>query len=234
MKIISCGPNDARSLFAETGYDSAYWRSVRGAKGICRLTSRVALPDTIDVATDRPLLIAANHSSLFDLVAALVFLGHYGINARLAVNSRFFTNPVGGAFFRSIGCIPFSRDDREAAERTMIDALRGGQAAALMPEGRITRLADQVNGVGPARPGVSRIACAAGAAVLPVAFVHSDETWRPGTPLPKPRLGRHQVVANAGTPLVFDTDDHEANTAAVMTAIGDLVMSARARSSADS
>ena len=89
-------------------------------------------------------------------------------------------------------------------------------------------LEDQVNGVGPARPGVSRIARRAGAAVLPVAFVHSDVAWKPGTPLPKPRLGRHRVIARAGEPLVFDSDDHEANAAAIMTSIGNLVMAARA------
>lgn len=232
VETIACGPDDARSLFAETGFDQAYWRSVRGAKGICRLTSQVDVPETIQVPTDRPMLVAANHSSLFDLIAALVFLGHYGINSRLAVNSRFFSNPAGGKFLRSIGCIPFSRDDRAAAEKTTIDALLSGQVAAIMPEGRITRKADQVNGVGPARPGISRIARGAGAAILPVGFAYSDEAWRPGTPLPKPRLGRHHVIANVGEPIVLETDDHESNAAAVMTALGDLVISARSRSSA--
>lgn len=228
MHTIDCGPGEGRAIFAETGFDRSYWRAVRGSRGICRATSRVDVPDTIEIPTDRPLIVAANHSSLFDLIAALVFLGHFGINGRLAVNSRFFKNPVGGRFLGGIGCIPFSRDDKEAAENTMIDALRAGQACALMPEGRITRLEDQVNGVGPARPGLSRIARRANAVVLPVGFVGSDVAWIPGTALPKPRLGRHHVNALAGQLLDFDTDDHEANTAAVMTALGALVLEGRA------
>ena len=229
--MLECGPNEARPLFSETGFDRGYWAAVWGSRAICRLTSIVDLPETISVPTDRPLMIAANHSSLFDLIAALKFLGHFGINARLAVNSRFFSNPAGGTFLRGIGCIPFSRDDKETAEQTMIDALLAGQATALMPEGRITRVEDQVNGVGPARPGISRIARRSGAVILPVAFVGSDIAWRPGTPLPKPRFGRHRVVARSGPLIDFETDDHEANAAEVMASLGALVMSQRAISS---
>lgn len=228
MKTIECGPGDARSVYAETGFDRRYWASVRGARGLCRLTSRVDVPESIRIPTDRPLIVAANHSSLFDLIAALVFLGHFGINARLAVNSRFFKNPVGRGFLGGIGCVPFSRDDRETAEQAMVDALLANQVIALMPEGRITRLEDQVSGVGPARPGISRIALRAGAAILPVGFAQSDEAWSPGTPLPKPRLGRHHVIARAGDLLVLDSDDHDANSAAIIAAIGNVVMSARA------
>ncbi len=218
---------EARSAFSETGFDRTYWNTVRGSRVLCRVTSRVDLPPSIELPTDRPLIIAANHSSMFDLLAALVFLGHYGLTPRIGVNSRFFTNPVAGAFFRGIGCIPFSRDDRESAERTTVEALLAGQVTALMPEGRITRIEDQVRGVGPARPGISRIARRANAVVLPVAFTNSDEAWRPGTPLPKPRLGRHHVLALAGSPLEFHTDDHQANTDAIMDAIGTLVLEGR-------
>jgi 1-acyl-sn-glycerol-3-phosphate acyltransferase len=218
---------EARSAFSETGFDRTYWNAVRGSRVLCRVTSRVDVPPGIELPTDRPLIIAANHSSMFDLLAALVFLGHYGLTTRIGVNSRFFTNPVAGAFFRGIGCIPFSRDDRESAERATVEALLAGQVAALMPEGRITRIEDQVRGVGPARPGISRIARRANAVVLPVAFTNSDGAWRPGTPLPKPRLGRHHVLALVGSPLEFHTDDHEANTDAIMDAIGTLVLEGR-------
>lgn len=172
-------------------------------------------------------MIAANHSSLYDLPAALVVLGHYGINARIGVNSRFFSNPVGGRFLHGIGCIPFSREDKDSAEQAMVGALLDGQSAAIMPEGRITRPRDQENGVGPARPGVSRIARRADAAILPVGFAFANETWRPGTPLPMPRLGRHEVVASIGPPVVFDGDDHIANAKHLMSVIGELVMQGR-------
>jgi 1-acyl-sn-glycerol-3-phosphate acyltransferase len=223
------GKDDARSVFSDTGFDRTYWNAVRGSRVLSRATSQVDLPPSIELPTDRPLMVAANHSSLFDLIAALIFLGNYGVAARIGVNSRFFSNPVAGAFFRGIGCIPFSRDDRESAEEATVQALLDRQVTALMPEGRITRAEDQVRGVGPARPGISRIVRRANAVVLPVAFTNSDQAWRPGTPLPKPRLGRHHVLAIAGPLLEFPTDDHEANTDTLMEAIGTLVLEGRAR-----
>lgn len=221
------GKGEASVLFTETGYDRSYNAAVVGSRILARLCSRVELPDTIELATDRPNIIAANHSSLFDLIAALIVLGNYGIPARIGVNSRFFSNPIAGRFLRSIGCIPFSKDDKEAAESAMADALLAQQSAAIMPEGRITRPKDQINGVGQGRPGVSRVARRAGAAVVPVGFAFADEAWVPGTPLPKPRLGRHKVIANIGAPIYFDTDDHIGNANELMSAIGDLVTAAR-------
>ena len=173
-------------------------------------------------------MLAANHSSLYDLLAALIVLGHYGINARIGVNARFFSNPAGGAFLRGIGCIPFSKGDGGAAENQMVDALIARQSAAIMPEGRITRPEDQVNGIGPARPGVSRIARRANAAVLPIGFAFANEAWTPGTPLPKPRMGRHEVITTIGAPMYFETDDHINNANQLMETIGELVMQGRA------
>lgn len=221
------GRGEAKDLFTETGFEKRYALSVVGSRLVSRLCSRVQLPDEIELPTDRPLMIAANHSSLFDLPACLVLLGNYGLTTRIGVNARFFSNPLAGAFFRNIGCVPFSKDDRETAEAEMIEALITRQTTGIMPEGRITRKADQTNGVGQGRPGVSRIARAAGAAVLPVGFAFSDETWKPGTPLPMPRLGRHTVVANIGSPMWFDTDDHIANANQLMDEIGRLVMLGR-------
>lgn len=231
MQSIRCGQSEGGQFAADTGFDDGFRRAVLGCKAICRLTSRMQMPDSIEVPTDRPLMIAANHSSLFDLIAALMVLDHFGMTGRFAVNSRFFANPVGGRFLRSIGCIPFSRDDREQAEQTMVDALLAGQVTGIMPEGRITRPADQVNGVGPARPGLSRIARRSGAAILPLAMIHSDVAWRPGRPLPTPRLGRHFVHARGGSLIDLTSDDHEANAAQVMTALGDLVVEGRALTS---
>jgi len=221
------GPGEASVLFEPSEFDRAFDRSVRGARALCRLSSAVDLPPRVEIATDRPVIIAANHSSLFDLVAALIVLGNYGIRARIGVNERFFANPVSGTFLRGIGCIPFSKENRQNAEDAMVDALLRGEPAAIMPEGRITRAADQVNGVGQGRPGVSRVARRADAAIVPVGFAFSDEAWVPGTPLPKTRMGRHTVVASIGAPIHFTTDDHIENTNTLMAAIGDLVLDGR-------
>ncbi len=227
MQTTTVGRNEGRDLFARTGFDKRYWASVRGARALSRISSIVAVPPTIDLPTDRPAIIAANHSSLFDLVASLVVLGHYGVNARIGVNKRFFANPASGAFLRGIGCIAFAKGDGGRAEDQMVEALLSGQAAAIMPEGRITRPDDQVNGVGPGRPGVSRIARKSGAAIVPVGFAHSDWAWVPGTSLPKVKLGRQSVIASIGPPILLEADDDVANANFLMSRISELVLYGR-------
>ncbi len=223
MQTAFFGKGEAAVLFANTGFEKRFAGAVLGSRVLSRLSSTLELPEKLELPTDRPVIIAANHSSLFDLIAALIVLGHFGITSRIAVNSRFFVNPIAGAFLRNIGCIPFSKEDKEAAEQETIEALRERQSASIMPEGRITRPADQTNWVGPGRPGVSRIARASGAAVLPIGFAFANEAWVPGKPLPKARLGKHRVIARAGSPLFFETDDHLANAEELMASIGNLV-----------
>lgn len=223
MHTALFGKGEADVLFADTGFEKRFTGAVHGSRLLSRLSSTVELPEKLELPTDRPVMFAANHSSLFDLVGALILLGNYGITSRIAVNSRFFANPAAGAFLRNIGCIPFSKQDRAQAEQATITALQQRQSAAIMPEGRITRPADQTNFVGPGRPGVSRIATAAGAAVVPIGFAFANEAWKPGTWLPKPRLGRHSVIARVGPPMLFESDDHLANAEALMESIGQLV-----------
>ena len=214
---FACGA--AGRLAAPTDYDNFFRRSVRLARLLSIPTARVSLPETVELPTDRPLLFAANHSSLFDLVASLISLGHFGLTARIGVNARFFTNPAGGAFLQRLGCIPFSRERREEAEETMTGALLAGQACALMPEGRITRPQERTDGVGPGRPGVSRIARLAGAAVVPVGIAGSDRVWPPGSARIRVGWRRDPVVVRFGAPMQFTTDDHTGNVARLMAAI---------------
>ncbi len=227
MQFTHLSNNDGLSHFSSTEFDSFFDRSVQVSRALSRLTSEVVVPDTFPIDPDRPTLIAANHSSLFDLAAALILLGKFGMHTRIGVNSRFFKNPVGGPVFRRLGCIGFSRDDREAAENAMVDALLAGQPCAIMPEGKIVKEKDWTNGVGPGRPGISRIARRADAVVVPVGFAQSNVAWPPGKPLPKIRNSRFPIVATIGDPLVFDTDDHDANAATVMAAIADCANAGR-------
>ncbi len=229
MHTRPIGPGAGHTLIERNEFDRFFNVSVRVSKVLAATSTRVELPPTVTLPTDRPVVIAANHSSLFDLVASLITLGHYGLPARIGVNERFFANPVSGWFLRGIGCVPFSRDNRQRAEDTMVAALERGEACALMPEGKIVRPADQIAGVGPGRPGLSRIVRRANAAVVPVGFAGSDDAWIPGTSLPK--LGRRssRVIASIGEPIGFDTDDHDANVREVMTAISGLVLDGRDR-----
>lgn len=182
------------------------------------------MPNRIELPLDRPALFAANHSSLYDLLSTLLAYGNFNITARIGVNARFFVNPVAGRYLRSLGCIPFSRDRREEAEREMVDALNDGQICAMMPEGRIVRSHELVDGVGPARLGISRIATAADAAIVPIGFAGASEAWTPGKPVPKMGFRRPPVTARFGPPFLLDGHDHEANVVEIMAAISNLIM----------
>lgn len=222
METAHFGRDEASHMFTPTGFDRAFQRAARWSQHFSRLTSRVEIPTTIELPTDRPVMIAANHSSLFDIVSSIITLDKFGVPARLGVHARFVNNPIGGRFLRRIGCIPFSRELGDVAEQSMVEALDAGQVCCLMPEGRIVRPAERINGVGPGRPGISRIARASGAAVVPVGFAGADRAWPPGSAGIKVRSD-HPIITTFGAPLIFDDDDHQANVAELMGTIADLV-----------
>ncbi len=220
---LAVGPGEGSLLFASTGTDDQFDRAVRWARRLSAVTSRLDLPPFIELPTDRPVIVAANHSSLFDLVASLITVGHYGGRARLGIHARYFERPGMGAGLRRIGSIPFSSERAAEAEETMVAALGQGQLCCLMPEGRIVRADQRVDGVvGQGRTGISRIARAADAAILPVGFAGADRAWRPGRALP--RVGRRTPIrVRIGRPLVLDGADHRVNADAVMATISELV-----------
>ena len=61
------GAGQATTLFETSDFDRAFDASVLGSRVLSRLSSSIELPDRVELATDRPMIIAANHSSLFDL-----------------------------------------------------------------------------------------------------------------------------------------------------------------------
>lgn len=223
------GRNSGARLAAPTGHDRFFRGSVHLARAISVPTSGVDLPAKVELPTDRPVIFAANHASLFDLVSSLIALGHYGLPTRIGVNARFFKNPAAGQFLRRLGCIAFSRERSSEAEDEMVAALEAGQSCAIMPEGRIVRPADRIDGVGPGRPGVSRIARRAGAAVIPVGFTGADRVWPPGSARIRVGFGRPPIIARFGSPLWFPNDDHTTNVAELMSAISGLIESGDAR-----
>ncbi|MDH3678525.1 MAG: 1-acyl-sn-glycerol-3-phosphate acyltransferase [Acidimicrobiia bacterium] len=219
VKTDLFGRDGAAHLAAPTGHERFFRRSVVAARVLSVLTSGVEVPDVVELPTDRPLIFAANHSSLFDLNASLISLGYFGLTARIGVNARFFSNPAAALFFTRLGCIPFSREHSGTAEEEMVDALQAGQVCALMPEGRIVRAHERTDGVGPGRTGISRIARRAGAAIVPVGFTGSDRAWPPGTVLARIGFRRPPISAAFGPPMLFATDDHRSNVDDLMSAI---------------
>ena len=196
-------------------------RFIQVGRAFAQLAKVVAvldLPEKLTFPTNRPVLLAGNHRSFFDLLPAMIIFSKFGLSARILIRGDLMQKGPAAKFFWSIGCIPASRELRAESEAMAIEALKNGELVCLMPEGRLVKPEDRPNGVGSARPGVSRIACASGAVVIPVAYAGSEKVWPRGGS-PRLQWPRPRVKLRLGEPIDFATDDHEANTAQVMDVI---------------
>lgn len=188
-----------------------------------RLGGRVHLPDVLSLPTNRPVLMAGNHRSLLDLAVTMGVFSKFGISSHILVREDLVNNGLGGKYLRSIGCIAASRERREQAEAEAIEALEAGYVVSMMPEGKLVKPEDWVDGVGPGRPGVSRIATAVDAVVVPVGFSHTEKVWPRGKP-PRVQIPRPDVHLRVGPAIELDSTDHQVNADKVMRAIADLLV----------
>tara|TARA_Y100000748_G_scaffold255961_1_gene222194 strand:- start:347 stop:766 length:420 start_codon:yes stop_codon:yes gene_type:complete len=128
-----------------------------------------------------------------------------------------------GTWLRKNGCIAASRSTREEAELQAIKKLEAGYAVAIMPEGRLVPPNERPEGVGQGRPGISRIARATGATIVPVAITGSDIVWPIGKGFPIPRLKRPMIKVRFGAPFNLPSDDDIDNANLVMQKIKSLL-----------
>jgi 1-acyl-sn-glycerol-3-phosphate acyltransferase len=181
------------------------------------------LQQDVHLPEDRPIIMAANHVSFLDFVGAMVIFEKLDRSARILIRADLFESRLLGSFCRKIEAIPTSSATREDAEAAAIQALKQGTIVAMMPEGRLTKPSERVNGVGPARPGISRIAMASGAVLVPVAMVDTDKVWPRGKP-PRPHIPRPLVKVKVGPAMEFpSTTDHQANADFAMAQIARLL-----------
>ncbi|MEM9651628.1 MAG: lysophospholipid acyltransferase family protein [Actinomycetota bacterium] len=206
-----------------TPYHKNFLRAGKAFTHLIRPAVKVDLPDVLQVPTSYPVLFAGNHRSLFDFIGAMVIFTKFGMSSRLLIRADLVNGRVGGPLFQGIGSIATSSATRQEAEDTAVDALLDGQLVSIMPEGRLIPPHERAEtGVGPARAGVSRIARRAGACVIPVGFTGSERVW-PRDRMPRVRLPRPTVTIRLGEPLLFTSDDHQANSDELMTHLGALV-----------
>lgn len=116
-------------------------------------------------------ILVGNHRRLVDPVVA-------GITARTPVRfmakSELFDVPVLRRLLRWLGVIPLHRGTADVrAIREALDALKGGTAVGLFPEG--TRVKDEVLELSAIKGGVSLIALKAKATVIPL---YNDGPYR--------------------------------------------------------
>jgi 1-acyl-sn-glycerol-3-phosphate acyltransferase len=115
-----------------------------------------------------PLIIAANHTSYFDIFIAL---GYLPLNFSFVMKEELFKIPLFGRAVRTLGYFPISRKNPRSAARSLAaiaQFLRGGGALLIYPEGtRNTTDAPLL----PFKSGMERLARQAQTAILPVAVL---------------------------------------------------------------
>ena len=200
-----------------------FHRSAILLKRLAQLGCQLDLPDKVTFASNRPILMAANHRSFLDLPISMAMVDRFGLSARFLVRADLMESGPGAKLLHGIGCIPADRETRHEAETTAIDTLKAGQLVGVMPEGRLVKPSEWVDGVGEARPGVSRIACGADAVVLPIAFKGTEKVWPRGS-APKVAIPRPRVTVRTGPLISFSSDDHQDNADQVMAAIAKLLL----------
>ena len=188
-----------------------------------RIFSRHDFQEDINLPVDSPILFAANHRSFFDVIIAWAVFSESGINCHCFIRADLFEKPVIGSWLKRNGCIPASRSTREEAEKRAITELNSGHAVAIMPEGRLVPPDERPGGVGQGRPGISRIARATGAKIVPVAIEGSEIVWPLGRAFPIPKLKKPLVSVRFGTPFHLTSDDDIENVETIMNSIRDLL-----------
>ena len=160
---------------------------------------------------------------LLSLCFVFIYFSKSGINCHCLIRADLFEKPVIGAWLKRNGCIPASRSTREEAEKRAITELNSGHAVAIMPEGRLVPPDERPDGVGQGRPGISRIARATGAKIVPVAIEGSEIVWPLGRAFPIPKLKKPLVSVRFGTPFHLTSDDDIENAETIMNSIRDLL-----------
>lgn len=82
-----------------------------------------------------PVLILANHQSMFDIIVFYTFLD---IQFRWMAKSSLFKIPIGGWAMRGAGYIPVDRDDPKNAKKSLFQAaekIKKGTSVIIFPEG---------------------------------------------------------------------------------------------------
>lgn len=154
-------------------------------------------------------IACGNHLSAFDPFGYGHLLQAQGIAPRFLAKESLFRVPVLGGLLRGARQIPVRRGTSRSSD-ALADAraaLVRGELLMIFPEGTYTR--DRELWPMQARLGAARLALDTGAPLLPIATWGGRALWPVGSPLPRPRPGRH-VQMLVGEP--FTVSRHEGET----------------------
>jgi len=187
--------------------------------------SRFEFHGVENIPAEGPAILVFNHRSYYDPTAMGLLAAKSKRNIRSLGKKEVFDVPIVGRLMRGVGGVRVDRgtgsdEPLEAA----VDALRGGEVMMLAPEGTIPR--------GPAffdpelkgRWGAARLAAMTGAPVIPVGLWGTEKVWPRSARMPKlPTGSRPLVSVTVGPAVELGLDDPDADTAAIMSAIVDLL-----------
>ena len=142
------------------------------AKPLARLLTRMDVAGAGRLPCEGAVVIAVNHLHILDALWAFVVIPRRAV---FLVASEFRHRPIVGRLLRLGDSIFVERGagDYEAARRA-VDALRGGAAIGIAPEGKLSTTGGLMRG----QPGFARIAAEAGAPVVPLAMSGQERLWR--------------------------------------------------------
>lgn len=148
---------------------------------------------------DEPVIFAANHRSMADLFLAAATFSEWGWPIRPLVAGSYFDRPGIGGLLRRLRCIPVHGSE---ALDMATEVMAEGWSVAIMPEGRVVPESEwTATGVGPARPGIGRLALTTGRPVVAVGVNGTERFWPRGRNLPSitpwrrfPLAVRHEVL----------------------------------------
>ncbi|WP_394214205.1 lysophospholipid acyltransferase family protein [Brachybacterium vulturis] len=153
-------------------------------------------------------IVCGNHLSAYDAFGYGHLLQASGIAPRFLAKESLFRIPVLGALLRGARQIRVRRGT--ARSRDALDearaALGRGEVIMVFPEGSYTRDPELWPMQG--RLGAARLALETGAPLLPIATWGGRALWPVGSPLPRPRPGRH-VQMLVGEPYTVSQQEGE-------------------------
>jgi len=147
-----------------------FYRFARGlVKAILTFLFRFRMQGLHNVPEDGPVILCANHISLFDPPVV-------GIRVKRKVHfmakEELFKVPLLGPIIRALGAYPVKRGGvSKESIRHSITMLREGQVLGIFPEG-----SRDAGGMG--KKGAAMLAMKSGAAVVPVAIIGSYKLFR--------------------------------------------------------
>ncbi|WBB66809.1 lysophospholipid acyltransferase family protein [Micromonospora sp. WMMD812] len=123
-------------------------------------------------------VLASNHVSYLDFIFCGLGANESRRLVRFMAKQSVFSHKVSGPLMRGMRHIPVDRQAGADSYATAVGALRRGEVVGVFPEATISRSFT----VKDLKSGATRMACEAGAPVLPVALWGTQRLWTKGRP----------------------------------------------------